>query len=153
MTTPAMTDKDRERALFEVEMESLASRTEFERRTDGEYLDPITEAHWETWQAARSALPQQVVAAGSIDSPEFRQMLWSMTEEILSTATWDGPDSHVGRIIAYIDARQPAPVKPEGLTKDQQDAIQEAANFSWAYGKEKLAETLRAILARQGAKP
>lgn len=146
MTTPAMTDQDRE--LFEAEM--LKAGHAVGRYSNGEYIAP-TDARWEGWQA-RSALPQQV-AAGSIDSPEFRQMLWSMKEEILSTATWDGHDSHVGRIIAYIDASQPAPVKPEGLTKDQQDAIQEAANFSWAYGKEKLAETLRAILARQGAKP
>ena len=176
MTTPAMTDQDRE--LFEAWAELTAAQKMGAQHdlAGWHYFDDDTEIRWEAWQAAR-ALPQQVVAAGSIDTAELRKLALAATpgEWDFDTAEtpfriaggevvggdalpWgdvytvndhdtfdeDGPccepltivreiKAADGRYIAAVnpktimalldalDARQPAPVKPDGLEESRRE--------------------------------
>lgn len=166
MTTPAMTDQDRERALFEAAYDANEFRREYDK------YGP-TEAAWAIWQAARSALPQQVVAVGSIDTAELRKLALAATPGpwvdnrnlgwVFPQTQVEAPDiglkvavlrngeldvsCTIGKAelewanAAYIaaanpkailalldalDARQPAPVKPEGQSVRDQ-ALEDAA--------------------------
>ena len=112
MTTPAMTDQDRE--LFEAWAELTAAQKMGAQHdlAGWHYFDDDTEIRWEAWQAAR-ALPQQVVAAGSIDSPEFNDLLYLFGRAFIA-GTHEQVVAAGNALVAYIDARQPAPVKPEG---------------------------------------
>jgi len=113
MTTPAMTDLDRERADFEAAARRIPECCEFNyaRAENGTYADSATDAAWLIWFEASSAPPQQVVA-GSIDSPEFNDLLY-LFGRAFKAGTHDQVVAAGNAIIAHIDARPAAPVKGE----------------------------------------
>lgn len=48
--------EQRERAAFEADVaESMIGSMNTARRADGEYIDPVVEDHWQTWQTAWEA--------------------------------------------------------------------------------------------------
>lgn len=91
--------------------------------------------------------PSSAPTAGrqSIDTPEFRQMLWTLWDEESSIAAFDGPLSHVNRIIAHIDTwtgRSAGDAVPAPLYSTRQDA----ERFRRAIALEDNAEALYAAV-------